>query len=42
MLVFRDLEMRYPLDLRSRVRCSRGRCKRIVVFETDLAFYVAR
>ena len=34
--------MGYPFDFRSRVRCFWERCKGIVVFETDLAFYVAR
>ena len=43
MLVFQDLEIRYPFDFGSRVPCSRGRCKGVVVFETGcLAFYVAR
>ena len=42
MLVFQDSKMRYPFDFRSRVRCSRGRSKRVVVFETDLAFNVAQ
>ena len=30
MLVFQDSEMRYPFDFRSRVRCSRGRCKGVL------------
>ena len=38
---FPGLRMRYPFDFRSRVRCSRGYCKGVVVFETGLAFYVA-
>ena len=42
MLVFRDSEMRYPLDFRSRVRCSWKRCRGVIVFETDFAFYVAQ
>ena len=42
MLVFQDLEIRYPFDFRSRVRCSRERCKGVIVFETGLAFYVAQ
>ena len=42
MLVFQDSGMRYPFDFRSRVRCSRGRSKGIIVFETGLAFYVAQ
>ena len=42
MLVFQDSKMRYLFDLRSRVRCSRGRGKGVIVFETDLAFYVAQ
>ena len=33
--------MRYPFDFRSRVRCSRGRGKEVIVFERDLAFYSA-
>ena len=41
MLVFQDSEMSYPFDFRSRVRYARGRCKGVVVFETDLAFYVS-
>ena len=36
MLVFQDSEMRYHFDFRSRVRYSRGRCKGVIVFETDL------
>ena len=42
MLGFQDSQMSYPFDFRSRVRFSRGRCKGAVVFETGLAFYVAR
>ena len=42
MLTFQDSEMRYPFDFRSRVRCSRGHCKVVIVFETGLAFYVAQ
>ena len=43
MLVFQDSEiMRYPFDFRSRVSCSRGRGKEVIVFETDLAFHVAQ
>ena len=42
MLIFQDSETRYPFDCRSRVRCSRGHCKEAVIFETGLAFYVAR
>ena len=38
----RTKKMRYPFGFRSRVRCSRGRSKRVIVFETDLAFYVAQ
>ena len=34
--------MRYPFDFRSTVRCFRGRGKEVIVFETDLAFYVAQ
>ena len=42
MLVFQDLEMSYPFNFGSRLHSSRGRCKGVVVFETGLAFYVAR
>ena len=42
MLVFQDSEMRYSLDFKSRVRCSRGRSKGVIIFETGLAFYVAQ
>ena len=38
----RTQKMRYPFDFRSRVRCSRGRGKGVIVFETDLAFHVAQ
>ena len=31
MLVFQALKMSYLFDFRSRVRCSRGRCKGVVV-----------
>ena len=41
MLVFQDSEMCYPFDFRSRVRCSRGRGKGVIVFEIDMAFHVA-
>ena len=34
--------MRDPFDLKSRVRCSRGSCKGVIVFETALALYVAQ
>ena len=42
MLVFLDSKMSYSFDFRSRVCCSRGRSKGVIVFETDLAFYVAQ
>ena len=42
MLVFQDSKMRYPFDFRSRARCSRGRSKGVIVFETDLKFYIAQ
>ena len=42
MLVFQDLEMRYPFDFRSGVCRSRGRGKGVIVFETGLAFYVTQ
>ena len=42
MLVFQDSKMRYPFDFRSRVRCSRGRSKEVVVFETYFEFYIAQ
>ena len=39
---FQGSKMRYPFDFRSRVRCSRGRCKGVIVFATDLAFYFSQ
>ena len=42
MLVFQDSKMQYPFDFRSRVCCSPGRNKGVIVFETGLAFYVAQ
>ena len=42
MLAFQDLKIRYPFDFRSRVRCSRGHSKGVIVFETELEFYVAQ
>ena len=42
MLVFQDSKMRYRFDFISRVRCSRGRSKGVIVFETGLTFYVAQ
>ena len=32
-LAFQDSEVRYSFDFRSRVRCSRGSCKGVIVFE---------
>ena len=37
MLVFQKSEMSYPFYFRSRVRCSRGCCKGVVVFEAVVA-----
>ena len=42
MLIFQDSKIRYSFGFRSRVRCSRGRCKGVVVCETGFSFHVAR
>ena len=42
MLVLQNPKMRYPFNFRGRVRCPRGRGEGVIVFETDLAFYVAQ
>ena len=31
MVVFQDSKMRYPFDFRSRLRCSRGRGKGVII-----------
>ena len=42
MLVLQNPKMRYPFNFRGIVRCPRGRGEGVIVFETDLAFYVAQ